>query len=191
MNDISNRIIKTEEINWREVEWLQGNLKELSDKQFGKLKQSLIKNSFIMPFNVWQNGKLWILDGHHRQKAMLELEKEGHSIPDKLPANFIDCKDSKEAKKLVLIYSSIYARASEESLKEFITAADLNFDDLKLEIDLPDMNLENLLKSKERAENAILHPKYEVVIECADEDEQRTNFEELMALGKKCRILTL
>ena len=108
---IKNKIIKTKLVDWRSLEWLQGDLKELSDESFNKLKQSLKKNDFIMPFNVWNNGKTWILDGHHRKRALAELEKEGFKSPSMLPANFIDCKNKKEASKLVLVYSSIYASA--------------------------------------------------------------------------------
>ena len=141
--EIKSRIIKTEDVNWRDLEWLQDNLKEMKKADFEKLKQSLKVNSFIMPFHVWQqNGTTWILDGHHRKKAMEELAKEGIDIPKKLPATFIRVKNEKEAKKLVLIYSSIYARATDEGLYEYINANDLNFDDLKLEIDLPDFDLD-------------------------------------------------
>jgi len=139
--EIRNRIIKTEPIRWRKLEWLQGNLKTLSRQSFERLKQSLVKNSFVQPFNVWEDGMLWCLDGHHRKRAMEELEKEGYAIPDCLPANFIDCKDMKEAKKLLLVYSSIYARISEESLYEFLHTEQLDFDAVKLEIDLPDISM--------------------------------------------------
>ncbi len=142
MTEIKSRIVKTEEVEWRKLEWFQSNLKEMSKADFDKLKKSLVTNGFVMPFHVWQNGKTWILDGHHRQKAMQELEKAGHDIPERLPANFIRCKDRKEAAKLVLVYSSIYARTTDEGLYEFINQNDLNFDDLKLEIDLPEFDAE-------------------------------------------------
>jgi hypothetical protein len=137
--EITSKIIKTENIKWKNLEWLQGNLKDIPKTAFQKLKQSIVKNQFIQPFNVWENGKLWCLDGHHRLKALQELEKEGHTIPDTLPANFIKCKDKKEAAKLVLVYSSIYARTTDEGLYEFINVEGLDYDELKKEIDLPDM----------------------------------------------------
>jgi hypothetical protein len=73
---------------------------------------------------------------------MEELEQEGHKIPDLLPANFVSCKDLKEAKKLVLIYSSIYARVNEGGLYDYLQAEGLDFDSLNLEIDLPEIDLE-------------------------------------------------
>jgi hypothetical protein len=148
MKEVKDRIIKTESINWRKLEWLQNpNLKELTKDSFQKLKASLVKNNFIQPFNVWENnGKTWILDGHHRKRAMEELEKEGYSIPRNLSANFIRCKDRKEAIKLILIYSSIYANVTEEGLYELISVEKLNFEDLKEEIDLPNIDLERFEK---------------------------------------------
>jgi hypothetical protein len=119
-------------------------LKSISKTSFAKLKASLMTNSFIQPFNVFVDKKgMWILDGHHRKLAMEDLIKDGHEIPEKLPANFIDCKDLKAAKKLVLNYSSVYARADDESLYEYLhtNQIHLEFDQLKTMIDLPDFNL--------------------------------------------------
>lgn len=67
------------------------NLKEISEESLAKLKNSLKRNDFIQPFNVWEDKKkkLWILDGVHRFKAMNELEKDGMKIPDLLPANLV------------------------------------------------------------------------------------------------------
>jgi len=140
--EITNKIIKSDLIEWRNLEWLQGKLKAIPESSLKKLKQSLINNSFVQPFNVWESGKLWILDGHHRKLAMEQLESEGYDIPDRLPANFVKCKDKKEASKMVLIYSSIYAKADEKSLDTFLTENGIDFSDVSGEIDLPELNLD-------------------------------------------------
>lgn len=141
--EIKNSVVKTELIEWRKAQWLQGSLKEMSAVNYEKLKESLVKNNFIMPFNVWQEGsKVWILDGHHRQKVMQLLEQEGYKIPDKLPANFINCKDKKDAFNKLLVYSSIYAKITDDGLYELISTNELNFDELSQQIDLPNINLE-------------------------------------------------
>ena len=149
--EIKNRVLKTELVDWRKLSWLQSpTLKEISKASFEKLKNSVKNNSFLQPFNVWQDGEtLWICDGHHRQRAMQEIEKEGNAIPDLLPANFIECKDRKEAQKLVLIYSSIYAKIEDEQLYEFIKLNDLDFDSLKLELDIPGIDLEQFAVASE------------------------------------------
>ena len=140
---IQNRIVKTGQVEWRKLEWFQPqNLKQISKEKFDKLKQSIKANSFLQPFNVWdENGQIWILDGHHRKRAMEELEKEGYAIPETLPANFIDCKSRREAAKLVIVYSSIYADVTKQGLTDFITTEGLDLEDLSLEVDLPKLDL--------------------------------------------------
>ena len=145
--DIKNKILKTELIHWKNAEWLQNkNLKELSSENLERIKTSIKNNNFVQPFNVWQDkkGDLWILDGHHRKLALECLEREGLKIPDKLPANFIDCKDKREAAKLVLVYSSIYAKIQVDGLKEFVELNNLDFADLAVEIDIPELNIDFL-----------------------------------------------
>jgi hypothetical protein len=138
---IKNRILKTEEVEWKKLKNIQApNFKELTKEAYEKLKQSIVKNDYVMPLAVWQDGKdIYLIDGVHRLRVMTELEKEGVELPKKLPANFLDCKNRKEAAKLVLVYSSIYASVTNEGLYEFINLEGLNFDDLKLEIDIPEL----------------------------------------------------
>ena len=140
---IASRIIKTEPIKWRTIPWLQrDDFKTISKTAFEKLKTSIKSNGFVAPFFCWDSPDgIVILDGTNRKRAMLDLEKEGHKIPDELPANFVQCKSRKEALKLVLVYSSIYARATEESLYELIMTEELDFSELKLEIDLPEISM--------------------------------------------------
>jgi hypothetical protein len=141
--NIQNMILKTQLVSWRKLDWLQGELKEMTTDAFQRLKNSLVNNNFIQPFNVWQDGKkTWILDGHHRKKALEELEKEGAKIPELLPANYVKCPNKKTALKFVLLYSSIYAHATEEGLYEYINKNEIDFDELKKEIDLPNINSE-------------------------------------------------
>jgi len=140
---ITNKVLKTELIEWNDLEWLQGNLKDIPENSFNKLKESIKTNNFLMPFNVWeQNSKVWVLDGHHRLKALQELEKEGNNIPKLLPANFIKCKNKKEASKLVLVYSSIYANVTEQGLTDFMFDSGLTIDDLGM-VDLPSLDIDN------------------------------------------------
>ena len=145
---ITNKIICQKSVNWHTLEWLQPeDFKEINSEVFQKLKNSLVSNNFIQPFNVWMDpgtDKIWILDGHLRQRAMKELITEGYDIPNRLPANFIKCKNMKEAVKLVLIYNSHYARITEEGLKNFLKINDLVFADLANEIELTDINADLL-----------------------------------------------
>lgn len=144
MNKIKDKILKSELVGWKELKFIQQNkFKELTKEAYSKLRQSIINNDFVESFKVWQReNDLFCLDGFHRIRIFKELEKEGYTIPEEFRADFIDCKDKKEASKLVLIYSSIYAKINEQSLEEYLSLNELDIDELKLEIDLPEIDMD-------------------------------------------------
>lgn len=143
MNQIKNKILKSELIRWKDLKFIQQEkFKGLTKEAYSKLRQSIINNNFVESFKVWQHEKdLFCLDGYHRIKVFGELEREGYTIPEQFRADFIDCKNKKEASKLVLIYSSVYAKINEQSLDEFISLNELDVEELKLEIDLPEIDM--------------------------------------------------
>lgn len=144
MRKIKNRVIKTENIKWREAKWLQNdNLKDLDEEGMEKLKNSLVENSFVMPFHIWEDkeGIRWILDGHHREKALKRLDADGVEVPELLPATFIDCENKQAAAKLVLIYSSIYAKITSVGLNDFLELFEIELEEFKDEIDLPEFSM--------------------------------------------------
>lgn len=67
---------------------------------------------------------------------MLELEKEGEEIPEKLPCTLIDAKTEKDAKKILLLYNSPYAKFRERELNEWIS--EFTTEDLE-EIDISEI----------------------------------------------------
>lgn len=143
MNQIKNKILKSELVSWKDLKFIQQDkFKELTKESYSRLRQSIVNNDFVESFKVWQSGNdLFCLDGFHRIKVFKELIKEDYSIPDQFRADFIDCKDKKEASKLVLIYSSIYAKINEQSLNEYLDLNELDIEELKLEIDLPEIDM--------------------------------------------------
>lgn len=143
--EICSRIIKSEKIRWKEAKWLQNeNLKDFSDEKAQKLKKSLKEFFFVMPFMVWQDseGIIWILDGHHRQDTLQEMEAEGVVIPELLDACFIDCESKQEAAKLVLVYTSQYAKLTQQGLQDFVLNFNLDLLDLKSAIDIPEFSFD-------------------------------------------------
>jgi DNA modification methylase len=94
-------------------------------------------------FKVWENNnELFCLDGYHRCLVLKQLEKDGYKIPEKFNADFMECKNKKHAAKLVGIYSSIYARVTEQGLYQFIHDHDLDFAEFKQETDIPDIDID-------------------------------------------------
>lgn len=145
---ITDKIIKSEMVKWKDFEFLQSkNFKELTEDAYNKLKQSIIKNHSIQSFKVWQDGKtIYCLDGYHRCLILRELENEGYKIPEKLRAEFVDCKNKKEAAKLVAIYSSIYANITDEGLYEFLNIQKINIEDIKFEINIPGIDIDYFIQ---------------------------------------------
>lgn len=142
---ITSRILKTELIDWRELQFIQNdNFKDLPADAKQRLKASIVANSFTQPFYVWEapDGTRWCLDGKHRRILLDELSAEEVLIPGKLPATFIECKDKQDAARLVLLFSSQYARVTSEGLYDFITLNELEFEELRTMVDIPELRID-------------------------------------------------
>jgi len=119
---------------------LQGDLKELSESNFNKLKQSILRHGITFPFFVWQSdGENYILDGTQRDRILKRMSDEGYGIP-LLPCALIEAKDKKEAAEKILLISSQYGHMTEESLDQFLAENDLTFLELADELELPSID---------------------------------------------------
>lgn len=122
---MKSKILSQRKLSIKKLIPIQGEFKKLTKANFNKLKSSIEKNGFIQPFFVWEDAEQFkILDGHQRQKAIIDLY--GDIDVDCL---FIDAKDEIEAKKLCIFYSSSYATFDKDSFLNF--AEGLNFEYIK------------------------------------------------------------
>lgn len=141
---LKSRVIKTALVNWRELQFIQQNdFKDLLPEAAQKLKASIVANNFTQPFYVWQEettGIIFCLDGKHRTKMLEELMTEGYDVPYLLPATFIQCESKQEAARLVLIYSSIYAKITQQGLFDFIQLYELEYDNIRHQMDIPEFS---------------------------------------------------
>lgn len=151
---IKDRILKYGLVKWDTIKPLQADdFKKYKPEQIGKLKTSITNNGFATPLFVWQaKADNILLDGFHRIIAFKELISEGWDVPEEVPALFVDCKDNKDAKKFLLILNSHYAEIQKEALLEF--AADLNFDELVAEIDIPRLDFEDIAPAETNEQDA-------------------------------------
>lgn len=95
------------------LEPFQGNLKELTAREYNKLKKSLQENGVIVPFFVWQEtGKL--LDGHQRQRVFM---REGWHVD--VPVVYISAENVQDAKRKLLVISSQYGKVTQDGWDEF------------------------------------------------------------------------
>lgn len=150
MKQISSRILRSEKVRWRDFEFLQPDgFKDLTSTGYSRLRESILRNGFVESFKVWQpakSKKVYCLDGYHRCKVLRALESEGVEVPATFPADFLDCRTRKDAAKLVLVYSSVYASISDEGLYAFQDLHGLDLESIAAEIDLPDLDIEKFLE---------------------------------------------
>lgn len=143
-NTINSRIIKTELIKWRELQFIQQpDFKEWVNNGDTKLIESILKYQFIAPFMVWENDSvLFCLDGFHRTLDLDAVSKMGTDVPELLPATFVDCQSMEEAAELVLVYSSAYAKITQQGLFDFVSKFNLDLPTLKSTINIPEFSME-------------------------------------------------
>src|SRR5215475_14028963 len=108
-------------IKLEELTPLQGDLKELTHRNFEKLKKSILKHGLSFPFFVWRHDrKNFVLDGHQRDRVLRKMQEQGYQVPP-LPCALIEAKDRKDAAAKILLISSQFGKMTEQSLDEFLT----------------------------------------------------------------------
>lgn len=124
----------------------QGGLKTLTEANYIKFRNQMLKLGFSEPISVWNDkGKLNVLNGHQRLAVLRRLEKdEGYEVP-KIPINFVEAKDITEAKKKVLALTSSYGDMTTESLGDFLLEANLDLGDIAQDFRFLDVELEPII----------------------------------------------
>jgi len=156
----------------------QGNLKEMSKKNYEKLRESLLKYGWIAPVFVWQNGEnTEILDGHGRLLVLGELLKEGYAI-DELPVVDIRAETRKEAAEILLSINSHYQKITEDGFYEFLYEFELNLRELD-HLSLPEINIQKFEEHylvEELKEPEFEEKEGQVTVRCFVPKSQRNDF---------------
>jgi len=175
---------------------LQGKLKKLDNDRYRKLKRALLEHGFSFPFFVWKNdGELFILDGHQRDRVLRRLQASGYIIPP-LPIAYIQAANLHEAREKILLLTSQYGEMTDESFMQFVEMGDLDLDDLAEKVDLSQVDIEKLLErydpdGDEEAGNQEMSHQFQVIVDCKDEDQQLQLIEKLEKQKYICRALIL
>lgn len=105
----------------------QGNLKTLTDVNYVKLRESILRHGFSFPIFVWidSEGDKHIIDGHQRVRVLEQMAIDGFTIPD-IPIAIIEADNIRSAKAKLLAASSQYAEISNQGLYEYVV--DQKFD---------------------------------------------------------------
>jgi len=114
---IAPEISKLPTINLSELNDLQGNLKDLSEKDFTRLAARIEKFGFKYPFYVWfdKQKKAWTLDGNQRKRVVSVIYGETVEVP----YIEVSAKNKTEAKKEILAISSDYGKVTKDGWDEF------------------------------------------------------------------------
>jgi len=135
-------------IDWHLIKPLQGNYKKRTPEQVEKLCSLIIRRGIRFPSFIAKIGKeVYAIDTHGRLLAFAELERRGYTIP-LIPVVYIQAKDKKEAKQLLLECDSRYGSTTQEGFEEFIEDLDLSafeneagMDDFYDNLELPNIDI--------------------------------------------------
>lgn len=119
-------------LNFEELTEFQGELKKRDDEDVDKIVKSIKKFGFSFPFFVWKHDDVnHLLDGHGRYKAIKKLDTLGFLIPP-LPVVYVDCKDERDARDILLRLNSSYGKMSADSVRDFIGDFDIDVTNFEL-----------------------------------------------------------
>ncbi len=135
-----------------QFEAFQGDSKELKEENYQKIRKAITDGGFSFPVFVWRDrGTNYIVDGHQRLTAVGRMLEEGMVLEGgKLPVDWIEARNKKEAKEKLLWAMSQYGKYTDKSLLEYIGDAGLDLTRLNLTVDIPAFDLEKILEGKDR-----------------------------------------
>lgn len=139
-NQLSIQCEGSTTINLDDLSDLQGNLKDLEEDEYAKLRQSITEFGFSFPILFWQDesGKKWIIDAHQRRRTLLKMREEGWFIPP-LPASQIFAISKTQAKEKLLLLNSRYGKITQEGWDEF--TGDIPMDEINDLLEIPEMEM--------------------------------------------------
>lgn len=132
-------------VKYQKLKPFQDDLKELSEENQEKLKNTIIDDGFVFPIHVWEDGSgtLYTMDGHQRCKVLAELERLGYEIPP-VPVAIIHADDIAEAKRFLLRSLSQYGQMTEDGLVGYVQQFNIEPEFLD-ELRLPEVDLDAVM----------------------------------------------
>jgi hypothetical protein len=132
------------------------------------------------------DGSLELIDGHLRAETTPEME---------VPVLIVDL-DEQEAAKLLALLDPLagMAETDQDILADLLAGVETQNEAVQAMLDgmlaPPELPAEDE-PSMEPSPEVEVHDAFQVVVECADEAEQKTVYERLTGEGLKCRLLNL
>ncbi|GAA4464273.1 hypothetical protein GCM10023189_43320 [Nibrella saemangeumensis] len=201
MIKISPKLAHLPTIDICEVDDFQGELKDLSEKNYKKLRRSLEKYGVTFPVFVWLNpdtGRYMMFDGHQRRRFFQEEYPFGFEYP----YLEIEAHNEQEAAEKLMLFNSQYGSITKDGYDEFVARYNIS-DGFVREL----TTLDNLIDFSPSSFSAIGADEqessddpglsdagevtYRVEVICLNEREQQALYEQLTGDGYQCKILTL
>lgn len=112
-------------VDYRDINPLQGRLKDLNEQNYTKLKNVLVHRGFRAPLFLWKSGDdFFLMDGHQRQIVMVQEDMNDNG-DYKVPYVLIEAENENDAKEQLLEITSQYGEITQEGFDEFIAIAEL------------------------------------------------------------------
>lgn len=183
---IRDRIVELRRVKARDLRTNPRNWRKHSEKQRAALRGLLEEIGYAgaLLARETDDDALELIDGHLRAET----------TPDELvPVLVLDVTE-KEADMLLATHDPLAAMAEtdEEALAALL--ANLQTDDARVEQLLADLAMEHAgvpLPPIPPPPEIEIPRVFQVIVDCADEDEQRAVYDEMVAAGRKCRVLAL
>lgn len=116
-----------EELSYKELVRLQGELKILSEESYHKFRSNLIENGFTEPIAIWRdNGTNYILNGHQRLTTIKRMVENEHFTIGKIPISIVYANSMDEAKKKLLAMASEYGEITRDGLRDFLAGTTID-----------------------------------------------------------------
>jgi hypothetical protein len=107
-----------------QIKDLQGNFKDLKNKNAHKLCLSIHKYGFFMPVFVWEDTSeniIYTVDGHQRKRILEKFFGKKMLVP----VVYIDAADKIQAKEKLLAINSKYGEITKDGFDEFTFDLDM------------------------------------------------------------------
>lgn len=146
MNEIKIRCKGSEEITLDELIIIQGDLKDLSEENYLRMKDQMIELGFIAPFFIWKNGEdKCLIDGTQRCSALRAMQEvEDIILPKSYPMIEIEADDKQQAMRMILAISSNYGEMTTLSLEGFLLDAEITLEDAESSFHFDAINFNNM-----------------------------------------------
>ena len=143
-------------IDYRKVQPLQENLKDLHTEQHDQLMRILTNRGFKQPLNLWHKGdEFFLMDGHQRQRVMIKNDMNDNGNYE-VPYFVTEAATKKEAVEQLLEITSQYGKTTPEGLDELASLYELELGELDIHFDAIDMDkfMDDLVEDDEADDEA-------------------------------------